>query len=115
MQQHFNEDYVESDKFPKAVFKGVITNIGEINFSVSGEYKAAVSGKMELHGVTKDISLIGRVITGSDSITVKAVFYVKPEDYNIRIPVIVRDKIANEVLVTLDMKMKRLINPKEKP
>ena len=60
MQKHFNENYVESEKYPKATFKGKITDISKVNFSKDGTYPVIVNGTMNLHGVTKEISEIGR-------------------------------------------------------
>ena len=61
MQQHFNENYVESDKFPKAEFKGTIVNNNEINYDKEGSYPAKVKGKLTIHGVTQDIETSGTV------------------------------------------------------
>jgi len=59
MQQHFNENYVESDKYPKAEFKGTISNNSTINYSKDGNYPAKVKGKLTIHGVTKDVETTG--------------------------------------------------------
>src|SRR5437588_12703706 len=55
MQEHFNTDYVESDKYPKAEFKGTITNNPNINYNKEGSYTAHVKGQLTMHGVTRDI------------------------------------------------------------
>ena len=55
MQEHFNENYLESDKYPKSIFKGRITNIEEVNFQKDGTYPVTVNGSLEIHGVTKQI------------------------------------------------------------
>ena len=76
MQEHFNENYVESDKFPKAVFKGKIEDASNIKWTVDGKYPVKVSGKMTIHGVTKDITVPGNIevksgnIRGTSSFTV---------------------------------------------
>src|SRR5688500_16222954 len=54
MQEHFNENYVESDKFPKADFKGSVVNNSEVNYSKPGTYTVVVKGKLTMHGVTKE-------------------------------------------------------------
>ena len=56
MQEHFNENYLESEKFPRSTFSGKITNLSEVNFSKSGKYEATVEGDLLIHGVTKKIS-----------------------------------------------------------
>jgi hypothetical protein len=105
MEEHFNENYVESEKFPKSTIKGKIVNLSDVNFSKPGVYKATVTGDLTIHGVTKNISEPGEIeITGS-GINAKSKFVVIPEDYNIEIPSVVREKIAKEITVTVDVKM----------
>lgn len=116
MQQHFNENYVESDKFPKATFKGVIDNLSAVDFNKDGEYAVTVSGKMEMHGVTRDIKAKGKLKVEGNSVTATSEFLLNPEDYDIKIPKLVRDKIAKEVKVVVDMKMNQITGDKtEKP
>ena len=103
MEEHFNENYIESEKYPKSVFKGKITNLPEINFSKSGTYNANVEGEMNIHGVAKSFSTKGTIEVKKGGITVKSKFKVKPEDFNITIPGLVRDKIAKEMEVSLEM------------
>ncbi len=112
MQQHFNENYVESDKFPKATFKGVIDNLSEVDFGKDGEYAVTVSGKMEMHGVTRDIKAKGKLKVESTTVTAVSEFLLNPEDYDIKIPKLVRDKIAKEVKVVVDMKMNKITEDK---
>lgn len=112
MQQHFNENYVESDKYPKAIFKGVIENFKELDLSKDGEYSVTVSGKMELHGVTKEVNAKGSLKVEGKSVTAVSEFMIKPEDYNIKIPKLVRDKIAKEVKVVVDIKMNQITEDK---
>jgi hypothetical protein len=61
MQEHFNDQYVESNKFPRADFKGNIVNLGEVNFNKDGIYKVTVKGDLTLHGVTKNITAKGTI------------------------------------------------------
>lgn len=102
MQEHFNENYMESDKFPNATFSGKITNLGEINFGKDGTYNAVVSGKMTIHGVTKDFSTNGALTVGGGKIKLNAGFNAACADYNISIPSVVRDNIAKEIKVLVD-------------
>jgi polyisoprenoid-binding protein YceI len=102
MQEHFNENYMESEKFPKATFKGKITNLGKIDFAKDGTYPAVVTGKMTIHGVTKDATANGSFTVKSGKITANSVFNVAPEDYNIAIPGVVKEKIAKDIKVTVD-------------
>ncbi len=64
MQEHFNENYMESDKFPKAEFKGR-TDLSGVNFTKDGSYKVKASGKLTMHGVTKDVTTPGTIVVKS--------------------------------------------------
>ena len=101
MQEHFNENYMESAKYPKATFSGNITNLSNIQFDKDGTYKATVSGKLTMHGVTKDITANGTIKVNKGSIEVQSVLKVLLSDYNIKIPAVVKDQIAKEVEITI--------------
>jgi polyisoprenoid-binding protein YceI len=105
MEEHFNENYVESEKFPKSTFKGKIVNLSDINFSKPGVYKVTVTGDLSIHGVTKNISEPGEIEIAVNGVNATSKFTVIPEDYNIEIPSVVREKIAKEMTVTVDVKM----------
>ena len=102
MQEHFNENYMESDKLPKADFKGKITNVAEVNFAKDGTYPAKVSGKLTIHGITNDVTVPGTVTVAGSSVKLKARFSVKLQDYKISIPSVVADKIGKEAAITLE-------------
>lgn len=109
MQEHFNENYVESDKFPNAMFKGKVNNIGEIDFSKIAEYHVVVEGEMTIHGETKSLQTTGTFnVVDGETIEGKAVFTIKPEDYRIKIPSTVVNNIAEEIEVTVDIPLKLL-------
>jgi hypothetical protein len=103
MQEHFNENYMESDKYPKAVFKGKITNIAEVNFEKDGTYKTAVTGELEIHGVKQNINATGTIDIKTGKVTVKSSFKIKLADYGIK-GTLIGDKIAKELAITLDCK-----------
>ena len=98
MQEHFNENYVESDKYPKAVFSGTITE--NIDYSEQGEKEVKVSGEMTLHGVTKPVEAIVHLNISKKKIDVRTVFNITVADYDIEIPSLVVTKIAEVVEVT---------------
>lgn len=108
MQQHFNENYMESDKYPKAEFKGTITNNSEINYSKDGSYTAKVKGKLTIHGVTKDVETTGTVKVNGGKIDANSSFNVLISDYNIKIPSIVKDKVSNSIKITVDCNLEPL-------
>ena len=105
MQEHFNENYVESDKFPNAMFKGKVTNMGDIDFKTPGEYKALVEGDLTMHGVTQKVAESGIFVVTNGKIEGSSTFVVKPEDYKIKIPNTVIDNIAEEIEVTVNVSM----------
>lgn len=99
MQTHFNEKYMESDKFPKSSFKGTITGF---KYNAGGTQPVNATGKLTIHGVTRDISIPGTIEVSGTKLIMKAKFLVKLTDYNITVPQVVWDKIAQQVEVTLD-------------
>lgn len=102
MQEHFNENYMESDKFPKATFAGKITNNGAVNYKKDGTYPAEVTGDLTIHNVTQKVTTKGTVEIKGGAVTARAKFVVKPPDYGIVIPSVVENKIAKEVEVNVD-------------
>ena len=102
MQQHFNENYMESDKFPKSEFKGKITNIADVNFSKDGVYNVTVAGKLTIHGTTQEVSVPGTITVKGKDATAKAKFDVVLEKYGIKVPGVVADKVAKEAVITID-------------
>ena len=110
MQEHFNENYVESNKFPKAEFKGSIINNGEINYQKHGTYIAKVKGSMSFHGVVKDLETTATIKVNDDNLKAESIFNLLLSDYNIKRPAIVKDKISNTIKVTVDAKLDPLKN-----
>lgn len=108
MEEHFNENFVESDKYPKSVFKGKITDPSKVDFKKDGVYNVQVEGELSIHNVTKKISEPGTIEIADGRITARSKFKIRPEDYNIEIPSVVRDKVAKEMDVTVDMKYEPL-------
>jgi len=102
MEEHFNENYLESTKYPKSTFKGQIENPSAIQWTKPGSYKTQIKGKLTLHGVTKDISVPGEFTVSAAGIQGKSNFKVKCEDYGIKIPSLVRDKIAQEINISVN-------------
>lgn len=101
MQEHFNENYVESHKFPKAEFKGKIKDNHEIDYTKDGTYKAKVKGDLIIHGETKEVEAEGKFIVKGGKITAEADFSIKLSDFKISIPGLVADKIAKTAKITV--------------
>lgn len=110
MQEHFNENYLESDKYPSATFKGLISNLSEVNFSKDGAYKTQVKGKMTIHGVEREVTVPGTITVSGKSFKVNTQFPVACADYNIAVPDAVRDKIAKEINITVSATMAPMNN-----
>ena len=108
MMEHFNENYMESDRYPKSVFKGTIVNIATVNFQKDGTYPVTVKGVLEIHGIKKEIETTGSIKISGESVASNAVFNVALEDYHISIPGIVKDKISKEAKVTVNCKFEIL-------
>lgn len=103
MQEHFNENYMESGDFPKASFKGSITNYKDINFSKDGTYEGVMKGIMEIHGVKKEITKNVTVTVKGDKVSMESKFNLKPEDYGVKIPAAKKDNISDTLEITVKM------------
>lgn len=101
MQEHFNENYLESEKFPSATFKGKIKE--SVNLTVAGTYPITVSGSATIHGVTRPIDLRGTIVSTGSTLALTCQFEVKLIDYNVKIPKIVFAKIAEVIKVSSKM------------
>lgn len=101
MQEHFNENYLESDKYPKALFKGQINNIQGMDLTKDGSYDVEAGGNLTIHGVTKPFRALGKIHVKNGQMNAVSSFDVAVADYNISIPGVVRDNIAKTVKVTV--------------
>ncbi|MBC7873690.1 MAG: YceI family protein [Ferruginibacter sp.] len=110
MQEHFNENYVESHKFPKADFKGQVINNSDINYSKDGTYSSKVKGKLTLHGETREVETTGTIVIKGGKIEADAVFTVELADYKVEIPKVVKDNISKTVSISVDCTLDPLKN-----
>ena len=108
MQEHFNENYVESDQFPNAIFKGQIVNNSDVDLSNSAEIAVKVKGDLKIHGVTKTVEEEGVMKIDGDMIHTTATFILKPADFDIKIPGAVVKNIAEEIEVRVDVNLNKL-------
>ena len=102
MEDHFNENYLESDKYPKATFKGKLTNLENVNITKDGEYPIRIRGLLDLHGVKKEIESDGLLKVRGSQISASSQLNVLLSDYNISVPKLVQDKISKLVSVKID-------------
>lgn len=105
MEEHFNENYIESETFPKATFKGKLTDFSFSDLTEQDQ-DITVNGTIELRSKEKQIQTILKIGKSTDgAIDIKGSFSVTPEDFDIDIPSVVRNKIAKEIIVSLDFKL----------
>ena len=106
MEEHFNEKYVESDKFPKSTFVGQIQNWD--NFTWNGiEQDVVVKGKITIHGIEKEIIAKGVIEASKSTISLSSSFDIIILDFGIKIPRFVRDKISETVKVEVNLTLKQ--------
>lgn len=103
MREHFNEKYMETEKFPKSTFQGKLTGYSP---GTSGEQKVRAVGKINIHGITRDIDVPGTLEFSGGKAKMKAKFIVKLADYNIKIPTLIWQNIAEEVEVRVEFTYK---------
>jgi polyisoprenoid-binding protein YceI len=109
MEEHFNENYMESGKFAKATFVGEITDMKTVNTAKDGDYKVNVKGKLTMHGVTKDVTTTATITVKSGNIAAgKTSFKVLVGDYGIAIPGAVKEKIAKEAKIDVEANLKKM-------
>lgn len=103
MQEHFNEKYVESDIYPKATFKGKITNLSDVNFEQDGSYPVTVAGILNIHGVDQEVEATGTIAIEEGNINAQSTFPITLEAHEVQIPGMVRNKIAEVVNAHVDI------------
>ena len=106
MEEHFNENYIESDQFPKSTFKGKVANF-DISKITSGKATFDVEGDLTLHGVTKKVKTKITFVQSGEKLISTCAFKVKPIDYNIKIPSVVKSKIAETVEINLKFELEK--------
>ena len=108
MQEHFNENYVESDKFPNASFIGKVLNIKDIDFAKNGSYNATVEGDLTIKGVTKKVAEKGTFEVKDGKVIGKSTFNVLLADFDIKIPNTVASNISKSIQIDVDVNLEKL-------
>jgi len=106
MQEHFNENYMESEKFPHSTFKGIIK--GNYDITKDGNYPVIAFGELNIHGVAKQIEIPANIQVSKNKATFNSEFKVALEDYNIEIPKMVFQKIAEVIDVKISGELEKL-------
>ncbi|MFM9987731.1 YceI family protein [Flavobacterium sp.] len=104
MQEHFNENYIESDKYPKAIFKGKIENF-DISKLTAQKQEFTINGTIELHGKSKNISVIAKISKNENITNIVSTFTLNTDDFNIDLPFLISSKVSKKVQVNLDYKL----------
>lgn len=101
MQEHFNENYMESSKFPKAIFKGELAEKDYLDLNKDGKYSVDIKGDLTIHGVTNFIESKAIFIVEDGFITAESSLKVLVADYDIEIPSVVKENIAKEIEISI--------------
>ncbi|MES2811427.1 MAG: YceI family protein [Bacteroidota bacterium] len=104
MQEHFNENYMESDKYPKGIFKGKIDNF-DYNQLTTQKQDFIITGTIEMHGKSKDIRITSKIYKTGNTVFLSSNFDLNTDDFNIELPLLIRSKVAKKVSVALDYKL----------
>ncbi len=100
-KEHFNENYVESEKYPKATFSGTI--VEDFDLSKDGTYKVNAKGKLTIHGITKERTISATITVKDGKVSIYSKFTVLLEDHDIERPTVVFQKIAEKIFITVNM------------
>lgn len=103
MQEHFNENYMESQKYPSAIFQGTFTPDSPIDLNVDGDYDVNVSGTLTIHGVEQPLNAEAVITIADRQVSAKTAFIARPKDFDIEIPTVVVRNIAEEIEVTTEL------------
>jgi polyisoprenoid-binding protein YceI len=104
MQEHFNEEYMETSKYQYTTFTG---NVNEkIDYTKEGANQVTVTGTMDMHGVKKSVTIPGTITVQNGLLFLKATFNAKLADYNIKVPSVLGSNIAEQVAITITATMK---------
>lgn len=105
MEEHFNENYMESDKYPKSTFKGKIENFDYSKLTAQGA-AYTIKGKLEIHGKTKEVTITATLKKTGSGMSLDSNFFVNTDDYGIEIPNVVSKKVSRKVAISLDFDLK---------
>lgn len=105
MEEHYNENYIESDKYPKATFKGKIENFDFSKVDKAGK-SYTIKGTLELHGKSKEISITATIKKVDTGLEIKSDFVLNSDDFNIEIPSVVSKKVSKKVNVSFNFLLK---------
>ncbi len=107
MEEHFNENYMESDKYPNATFNGKMTSATKIDITKDGTQTVMAEGKLTIHGVAQDRKIPATLTVKDGKIKIDAKFNVHLTDHKVEVPTIVMSKIAEDIAITVNLAMEK--------
>lgn len=102
VEEHFNENYMESHNFPKSQFKGKITNFSTMNLKKNGTYPVIIEGELTMHGETRPETLKGNLVVNGDKINASAEMLVSLENYKIKVEENYKDRINDKIKLIIN-------------
>lgn len=105
MEEHFNENYMESTRFPKATFKGIVSNFDMKNLTSTAK-EFSIKGKLEIHGKYKEITTIAKIKKTDKGVEIESNFSVNASDFDIQIPSVVKNKVSNKINIVSQFVLK---------
>lgn len=105
MQEHFNESYLDSDKFPFAIFQGTIDSFQSLDLNAKNE--VSCSGTLNIHGVSKQVKIISEMQMIDNKINISSNFVILLKDYKIKVPKIVMYNIAEEIKISISASLNK--------
>ncbi len=110
MQEHFNENYMESDRFPRATYRGIIADHSRIDFSKNGKHKVKLAGTLTIRDIPKSREDDAELEIRDGVIIITSSFGVACADHDIKIPKLVEDKVAKVIDVDFQVELKEVPN-----
>lgn len=108
VEEHFNENYMESHLYPKAQFKGKITNFSAVDLSKNGTYSGNLEGDLTMHGETNKVATKCKLVVNSGTITASTEFVISLAQYKIRVEEKYKDRINDEIKLTIHFELKAM-------
>lgn len=105
MEEHFNENYLESDRYPKATFRGKISNF-DLKSLTSSPRDFTIKGKLELHGKSKEVVVPAKIRKTDSGVEIISNFSVNSDDFAIAIPSVVKNKVSKTVNISTEFTVK---------
>ena len=99
MEEHFNENYMESTRYPKATFRGILKDF-DLKEVTATPKEFSLKGKLEIHGKSKEITTVAKIKKTEKGIEIETNFSVNASDFDIQIPSVVKNKVSNKINVT---------------